>query len=46
MSVLLRNIVAEELRHAVLLAFTTTSFPAMIAARKFVDEVIDRRKNS
>ena len=46
MSVLLRNIVAEELRHVVLLAFTTTSFPAMIAARKFMDEVIDKHKKS
>ncbi len=30
----------EELRHVVLLAFTTTGFPTMIAAMKWVEEVI------
>ena len=30
----------EELRHAVLMAFTTAGFPAMIAATKWVEEVI------
>jgi len=37
---------AEELRHAVLLAFTTAGFPTMIAAMKWVDEVIDKHKKS
>jgi alkylhydroperoxidase/carboxymuconolactone decarboxylase family protein YurZ len=36
------NITAEEIRHAVLLAFTTAGFPAMIAAMKWVDEVIEK----
>lgn len=35
---------AEELRHATLLAFTTVGFPTMIAAMKWVDEVIDKRQ--
>ena len=38
------GITAEELRHAVLLAFTTTGFPTMIAAMKWVDEVIEKYK--
>jgi 4-carboxymuconolactone decarboxylase len=38
------GITADELRHAVLLAFTTTGFPTMIAAMKWVDEVIEKRK--
>jgi len=46
MAVLLRNIVAGELRHVVLLAFTMARFPATIAAKKWVDEVIDKRKKS
>jgi len=33
---------ADELRHAVLLAFTTAGFPTMIAAMKWVDEVIEK----
>lgn len=31
----------EEVRHAVLLAFTTAGFPTMIAAMKWVEEVIE-----
>ena len=38
------GIAADELRHAVLLAFTTAGFPTMIAAMKWVDEVIDKHK--
>lgn len=33
-----------EVRHAVLLAMTTAGFPAMIAAMKWVNEVIDKNK--
>ena len=33
-----------ELRHAVLMALTTTGFPTMIAAMKWVEEVIERAK--
>jgi 4-carboxymuconolactone decarboxylase len=40
------GITADELRHGVLLAFTTAGFPAMIAAMKWVDEVIDKYKKS
>ena len=36
----------EELRHAVLLSFTTTGFPTMIAAMKWVEEVIEKQKVS
>jgi alkylhydroperoxidase/carboxymuconolactone decarboxylase family protein YurZ len=36
------GIQSEELRHVVLLAFTTTGFPAMIAAMKWVEEVIEK----
>jgi 4-carboxymuconolactone decarboxylase len=36
------GITADELRHAVLLAFTTAGFPRMIAAMKWVDEVIEK----
>ncbi len=32
----------EELRHAVLLAMTTAGFPAMIAAMKWVEAVIEK----
>jgi 4-carboxymuconolactone decarboxylase len=35
------GITAAELRHAVILAFTTAGFPAMIAAMKWVEEVIE-----
>jgi alkylhydroperoxidase/carboxymuconolactone decarboxylase family protein YurZ len=34
------GISAEEVRHAVMLAFTTAGFPIMIAAMKWVEEVI------
>jgi alkylhydroperoxidase/carboxymuconolactone decarboxylase family protein YurZ len=40
------GITAEELRHVVLLAFTTTGFPTMIAAMKWVDKVIDKHGKS
>lgn len=33
----------EEIRHAVLLTLTTAGFPAMIAALKWVDEVLDKQ---
>jgi 4-carboxymuconolactone decarboxylase len=33
---------ADELRHAVLLAFTTAGFPTMNAAMKWVEEVIQK----
>ncbi len=32
----------DELRHVVLLALTTAGFPAMTAAMKWVEEVIDK----
>ena len=38
------GITADELRHTVLMAFTTTGFPTMIAAMKWVDEVIEKHK--
>lgn len=38
------GITSDELRHAVLLAFTTAGFPTMIAAMKWIDEVIEKRK--
>ncbi len=34
------GISADEIRHAVLLSLTTAGFPTMIAAMKWVDEVI------
>jgi len=37
---LAEGVTTNELRHAVLLAFTTAGFPTMIAAMKWVDEVI------
>jgi 4-carboxymuconolactone decarboxylase len=40
------GITADELRHTVLLAFTTAGFPAMIAAMKWVDEVIDNQERN
>src|SRR5512136_2997267 len=43
---LAEGITSDELRHAVLMAFTTTGFPTMIAAMKWVDEVIDKHKKS
>jgi 4-carboxymuconolactone decarboxylase len=38
------GITADELRHVVLLAFTTTGFPTMIAAMKWVEEVIEKHR--
>ena len=38
------DIAADEIRHAVLLAFTTTGFPKMIAAMKWVEKVIEKHK--
>ena len=35
---------AAEVRHAILLAITTAGFPTMIAAMKWVNEVIDKNK--
>jgi 4-carboxymuconolactone decarboxylase len=34
----------EELRHTVVLSFTTTGFPQMIAAYGWVEEVISQKK--
>lgn len=34
----------DEIRHVVLLAFTTAGFPYMIAARKWVEEVLEKAK--
>ena len=34
---------AEGVRHAVLVSMTTAGFPAMIAAMKWVDEVLDKQ---
>ncbi len=34
----------EELRHTVLMALTTAGFPTMIAALKWVEEVIEKSK--
>ncbi|MBI2851587.1 MAG: carboxymuconolactone decarboxylase family protein [Chloroflexi bacterium] len=36
------GITGTELRHAVLLAFTTAGYPTMIAAMKWVEEVIEK----
>jgi len=38
------GITADEVRHAVILALTTAGFPIMIAAMKWVDEVIKKHK--
>ena len=35
---------AEEILHAVLLGLTTTGFPNMIAALRWVDEVLDKER--
>jgi alkylhydroperoxidase/carboxymuconolactone decarboxylase family protein YurZ len=35
---------AAELRHAVLLSFTTIGFPTMMAAMNWVDEVIEKQQ--
>ena len=40
------GIAADELRHAVLLSFTTVGFPTMIAAMKWVDQVIEKHPTS
>lgn len=37
------GITPDELRHVVLLAFTTAGFPTTIAAMKWVDEVIEKQ---
>ena len=34
----------DELRHAVLMAFTTAGFPTMIVAMKWTEEVIEKSK--
>ena len=34
----------DEIRHVVLLAFTTVGFPTMIAANKWVEEVLEKAK--
>jgi 4-carboxymuconolactone decarboxylase len=34
----------DEVRHAVLLSFTTSGFPNMIAAYKWVEEVIEKNQ--
>lgn len=38
------GLTADEIRHAVLLAFTTAGFPTMIAAMKWVNRVIEKYK--
>lgn len=38
------GITPDEIRHAVILAFTTAGFPAMSAALKWVDEVIKNQE--
>ncbi len=38
------GIAVDEIRHAVLLTFTTAGFPTMIAALKWVEEVIEKCK--
>ncbi len=38
------GILPDELRHAVLMSFTTVGFPIMNAAMKWVDEVIEKYK--
>ena len=34
----------DEVRHAVLMAFTTAGYPTMIAAMRWVEEVIEKSK--
>ena len=41
---LAEGISPEELRHTVLMALTTAGFPTMIAAMKWVEEVIEKSK--
>ena len=38
------GISSDELRHAVLMGFTTAGFPTMIAAMKWVEEVIEKSR--
>jgi 4-carboxymuconolactone decarboxylase len=38
------GVTPDELRHTVLLAFTTAGFPTMIAALKWVDKVITKHQ--
>lgn len=38
------GITPDEVRHVVLLAFTTSGFPYMIAAYKWVEEVISKKQ--
>ncbi len=38
------SIPPDEVRHVVLMAFTTVGFPTMIAAMKWVEEVIEKSK--
>lgn len=38
------GITRGEIRHAVLLAFTTAGFPTMIAAMKWVEKVIEKHE--
>jgi 4-carboxymuconolactone decarboxylase len=37
------GVTAEDVRHAVLLSLTTAGFPTMIAAMKWVDEVLKKQ---
>ena len=41
---LAEGITPDEMRHAVLLAFTTAGYPAMIAALKWTEIVIENRE--
>ena len=41
---LAEGVTADELRHTVLMAFTTAGFPTMIAALKWVEEVIAKHE--
>jgi 4-carboxymuconolactone decarboxylase len=41
---LAEGITADEIRHAVMLALTTAGFPIMIAAMKWVNEVIAKQE--
>jgi len=38
------GITADEVRHTVLLSFTTAGFPTMIASLKWINEVIEKHK--
>jgi 4-carboxymuconolactone decarboxylase len=40
------GVLPDEIRHAVLMAFTTTGFPQMIAAYRWVEEVIENNNKS